>query len=1076
MASAYASVAQALYVAYFGRPADVIGLSNIESALAAADTAGTGTTAAGLYAEYSTNAGIAAIVNSFGTSKESQTLYGSNTLNFVTAVFESLFNRAPAASGLLFWANAINTGAVTAGEAALAILAGASSADAATAAAKVTVATEFTTAMATSGTEINAYQGAAAAALARSLLQGVTTANSASYATNGDVQASLNSIVVQSTPVTNWTLTSGIDNFTLLGNNNHVTGTAHAPAGQTATFGAGDSIVGAAGSVGNTLTLADLSTGGTWTAGGVAGITVTNVQALVLESGEPTAVNTASSVEGFTGLQSVTVNDVGGSSVTAASTTTITINDAAAAGATEAAQGGSAVTVTANNVSSGGTINVGTTTAAAGAVSVTTTEISSQTGAVTADAINVGGGTTVAITANLAGTAGVGNTVTGGAIAVTGGAATTSVTVTQTAAATAGTKVAGVVDGGVTISDLNTTAGSAGTITSVTLANYGAATIEDNALASLTLSGSGHGVTLNDNSFATPLTSLTLNLNGVTDTSAAGFTDTHGEITTLNVVTGGTSGSSLTNVVDSGLKTLAVSGTHSLDITNAPASLTAVTVTGGAGVTITLGANTSFTSTSTGTDVVTVTAATTKTVTGNGTAGEEIVWDGAAAPAATTYLGTVTGFKVLGIGSGVAAAASQVFDLSKITGFSGLDVEANSTLNTIQLINAASASPLSIDGAFAGTLVYATADTTGPADTVAVTLGAASNSTGFTVAALTLEDSSHFGIGTVNLVSNAGTGQVNTITAFQDASLSTLSLTGTGSTTISNAFTTNATTLTINANATNGTAASALTFGGGISGTSLTTLTLTGTENISLGTVTQGTGNFTVAGSADNANISLALAGVTSSGHTVGITLGNGNNVVTDTSAAAGASVNITLGNGNNTVTVGATATNTVVLGTGHNNVIEAAGGNVNLTFGAHTASGSAAVIDNLTVGPATGATAAPSAVVTGFNVKGVDTITFSGDAGATGAIVAYTTAQINTFGNNPTNLATAIAGVLAAGGGDLAQHAVGEFTFQNNTYFVEQAGATGSAFAADTIVELTGNQTFTTATNAAAGVLHLVG
>jgi hypothetical protein len=69
------------------------------------------------------------------------------------------------------------------------------------------------------------------------------------------------------------------------------------------------------------------------------------------------------------------------------------------------------------------------------------------------------------------------------------------------------------------------------------------------------------------------------------------------------------------------------------------------------------------------------------------------------------------------------------------------------------------------------------------------------------------------------------------------------------------------------------------------------------------------------------------------------------------------------------------------------------------------------------------------------------------------------------------------LARLLAAGGGNLAQHAIAEFQFQNHTYFVEQAGATGSAFAAgDTVVDLVGLHPLTTATAAAAGVLHLQG
>jgi S-layer protein len=171
-------------------------------------------------------------------------------------------------------------------------------------------------------------------------------------------------------------------------------------------------------------------------------------------------------------------------------------------------------------------------------------------------------------------------------------------------------------------------------------------------------------------------------------------------------------------------------------------------------------------------------------------------------------------------------------------------------------------------------------------------------------------------------------------------------------------------------------------------------------------------------------------------------------------------------GTGQDIVTVGASQTGAVSFGTGHNSLIEAAGGNVAVTFGSH----GSVVNDNVTAGAATSGTIVPSAVITGMNVAGADTIVFSCDAGATGAISIYSVTQSDT-------LAQAVAYVLSAGGGNLGQHSVGEFVLQNNTYFVEQAGPPGSAFAAgDTVVELTGLHTFTTATTASAGVLHLHG
>src|SRR5579871_901822 len=122
-AASYGNLVQELYVAYFGRPADYFGLQNFEAALAAANAP---TDPAALASAYSTNSAVKNLIDSFGTSAESSALYGSgSTESFVNAIFENLFGRAAAVAGLNFWTNAINSGEVSKGDAALAILAGA---------------------------------------------------------------------------------------------------------------------------------------------------------------------------------------------------------------------------------------------------------------------------------------------------------------------------------------------------------------------------------------------------------------------------------------------------------------------------------------------------------------------------------------------------------------------------------------------------------------------------------------------------------------------------------------------------------------------------------------------------------------------------------------------------------------------------------------------------------------------------------------------------------------------------------------------------------------------------------------
>ena len=180
----YQNAVQILYVAYFGRPADPNGLINIEAVLLAA---GAPTDVQGLDSAYTSNAQVFALVNSFGTSKESIALYGNgNSTAFVTAVFNNLLNRAPQTAGLTFWTGQIDSGALTQGGAALAIAAGALAntstqglLDAQLINNRLAVAASFT-AEVSSQNATSAYVGATAAACARSELASVTATTSSS--------------------------------------------------------------------------------------------------------------------------------------------------------------------------------------------------------------------------------------------------------------------------------------------------------------------------------------------------------------------------------------------------------------------------------------------------------------------------------------------------------------------------------------------------------------------------------------------------------------------------------------------------------------------------------------------------------------------------------------------------------------------------------------------------------------------------------------------------------------------------------------------------------------------------------
>ena len=412
------------------------------------------------------------------------------------------------------------------------------------------------------------------------------------------------------------------------------------------------------------------------------------------------------------------------------------------------------------------------------------------------------------------------------------GTTPSEVVVTTGAAATpAVAGVGGIADGAVTINDVNgTSSAKAGTITDITLNNYGATTITDNALANLNLGGTGSG-TLNIADDLTTPTATTLNATVDGLNAPSGINDQNSEITILDVAAMGTA--SLFALADSGLKTLNVSGSAEVTIPAAGSTLpalTAVNVSGGAGLAITLGTGTAFASTSTGTDVVTITAPTSKTIKGNGTAGEELVWHGAVGPGSDASLGSVSDFDVLGIGQNVN---SGTFDLSAITGFTGIEVQAGS--GGFSIVKATAGTPLAIDGAITGTITYTTADAAGATDSLPLTLGTAATTAGFVVGGMVAEDSVGAGIGTLAVTSDASTaGAVNTISVLTDPGLSSLSVLGTAGLTLSTgaSLITTATSLTINGSSTG---TGGINLPDGVFDATLAALTVSGSDAVSLG-------------------------------------------------------------------------------------------------------------------------------------------------------------------------------------------------------------------------------------------------
>ena len=100
-ASGYEQAAQALYVAYFGRPADQSGLTGLEQQLVAA---GAPTSLVSLDAAYASNAKLKQVVDQLSSATESNRLYGNVTgAQLIDEVFQNILQRAPSQGEANSW-------------------------------------------------------------------------------------------------------------------------------------------------------------------------------------------------------------------------------------------------------------------------------------------------------------------------------------------------------------------------------------------------------------------------------------------------------------------------------------------------------------------------------------------------------------------------------------------------------------------------------------------------------------------------------------------------------------------------------------------------------------------------------------------------------------------------------------------------------------------------------------------------------------------------------------------------------------------------------------------------------------
>jgi hypothetical protein len=182
---------QQAYVTFFSRPADPVGLAYWQAYKGSV---------ADLYATFAQQ------------TEYSAAFAGLSSAQKVNVVYQNLFGRTPESSGLMYWADKVETGAITVANLALAVSAGAQLADKVTVESRVAAAAAFTTALDTPA-EILGYSGATANASAKEWLSGVTTAANLATAVAAVSTATAGVVAVGGQSGSTFTLTTDSDEF-----------------------------------------------------------------------------------------------------------------------------------------------------------------------------------------------------------------------------------------------------------------------------------------------------------------------------------------------------------------------------------------------------------------------------------------------------------------------------------------------------------------------------------------------------------------------------------------------------------------------------------------------------------------------------------------------------------------------------------------------------------------------------------------------------------------------------------------------------------------------------------------------
>jgi S-layer protein len=517
----------------------------------------------------------------------------------------------------------------------------------------------------------------------------------------------------------------------------------------------------------NAAAAATNTTGGAITINGGTTVSVTETAAQALM----TTASTNSKI-----VQS-DVNVNGG-----ASTTTVTVTQAAAVTAANTVAAVTGVTETASvqfaALAAGKTITLAGLTLTAPAGGLTAKQVATAFSNL-ANGVATGW-TTAAVTGGAAADTVVFSSTGSGNVADladTGdGTATTITTTAGVAAVSANAGKGGVDLGAVTIVD-----GGNGTISTVTLNNFGNSTINSKGLTNVTLSGKSG--TLGITHAAGTTLDLTLNTLSGTNT----ISDASNGYTTLKVHTTG-GNSTVANIVDSGATSLTVDGDKALTLTSVAGlnNLKTITVSGAAGLTVggalaatVTDVNASATSGNvtlaidataatyeggSGTDTLTIAAAPTKAISGG--AGNDVLVVNIAGGFNASANTNISGFETLALG----ALATTNYDA---TGF--LHLSEGAVAAAVAFTNVAAGVDLNITGNVGFGTTYTLKDATGTSDALTLNLKAAGAIVANTVTAAGIETVT---ISSTDTTSGVAAGATTNTLTLVDAAAKSIVVTG----------------------------------------------------------------------------------------------------------------------------------------------------------------------------------------------------------------------------------------------------------------------------------------------------------